>query len=237
MRAPVDGGACCLYGTSVNRRARRKTVDRVGSRVIPIDDQDQSNNQDVDSGSNVNGLPDSEPGEKDEGGTESADNSSQSIHAVEDAHSPAQPLESLDEEPGDDWQGSAHQKAGGKQDQERQGQSGQTREKRRDGEITIETNVDGWHCRDDDRRQDGEYRDASLQTGVKSERAFAPIGETTEVETAGRHSTEKGGHDGGRGVGGVSEHQDEHPLPDNLIDQSGSARKKEQYQQEKLSTA
>ena len=57
--------------------------------MIPLDDEDQNNDQDIDSGGNVDRLPDSEPGEEEKGGTESADNSSQSVYAVEDAYSPA----------------------------------------------------------------------------------------------------------------------------------------------------
>lgn len=205
--------------------------------MIPLDDEDQTNDHDVDSRRKVDRFPDSQPGEEEKGGTECADNSSQSVNAVEDAHSPAQPLESLDDEPGNDGQSAAHQKAGDKEDRERQEQPGEAWEKRCDGKTSIETNVDDRHRRNDDRRQDGEYPNACLQTGVESEWVSGPVGNAAEVEAAGCHSTEKGSYDGGRGVSGVSKHQDEHPLPDNLIDQPGSAGKEEEYQQEKLSTA
>ena len=205
--------------------------------MILLDDENQTNDHDVDSRGKVDRFPDSQPGEEEKGGTECADNSSQSVYAVEHAHSPAQPLESLDDEPGNDGQSAAHQKAGDKEDQEREEQPGQAWEKRRDGKTSIETNVDDRHRRDDYRRQDGEYPNTGLQTGVESEWPSGLVGYAAEVKAAGCHSTEKGGYDGGRSVGGVSKHQDEHPLPDNLIDQPSSAGKEEEYQQEKLSAA
>ena len=204
---------------------RRRTLGEAGQQG-----ENENRHQDVDGHGDPQGLPHSQGGYQDKAAQGGAQQGPEGIQRIQASDGKAQRF-FLSNRPGaEDGQGSPHAGRRHDQDEGDQQKLHQGKAEKIPVKLLPEDLIDRDQAAEYQRNGQGVQADNPLQKTVKQQRPFLPVHDAAEEEAAQGQPAHEGRQDRADGQGGGAEDQDQHPQPQDFVEQTAEPGKKETEQ-------